>query len=254
MSATYVFDAKLYEGLNKARAEVVSRLLKEQIPKLGLSTAADIGSGPGFFSSLLRGLGMGVVAVDGRKENVEEAKRRYPEITFRVGNVEDEELCDLGHFDLVLCFGLLYHLENPLLAIHNLRAITGSLLLVDSVIFPGDEPVMALIDEEPLQDQGLRHLAFYPTESCLIKMLFRAGYLNVFKFRQQPIHPDYHAKADSRRVRTVLAASLNRIDSPLLIEQKEPASSIRPWDPRSGFRPTALERLTRYAKKALPGK
>jgi len=61
---------------------------------------------------------------------VTEARRRFPHIPFEQADVEERAILELGKFDLVLCFGLLYHLENPLLAIRNLRGLTEKCLLV----------------------------------------------------------------------------------------------------------------------------
>lgn len=255
MNPHRVFDQKHYEGLNTSRAAVVSRLLGELKDRLGLHTAVDVGCGLGYFSSVLRSQGLRVSAVDGRQENTEEAKRRHPEVVFHTSNVEDPGFRELGEFDLVLCFGLLYHLENPLLAIRSLRAMTTQLLLAESVIFPGSEPIMALIDEEIHEDQGLRHLAFYPTEACLTKMFYRAGFAHVYQLADQPNHPDYCAKGQSRRVRTMLAASLNSIRSQQLKEVQEPASAIRPWDALSSERSTeTVKRLRKLAGAPLSEK
>ena len=71
--------------------------------------------------------------------------------------------------------------------IRHLHAMTKNVLLVESVTFPGQEPIMALVDEGRTEDQGLNHLAFYPTESCLVKMLYRAGYSDVYGFRSSRI-------------------------------------------------------------------
>ena len=43
-------------------------------------------------------------------------------------NVEDPQVRELGASDLVLCPGLLYHLENPFQAIRNLHALTARIL------------------------------------------------------------------------------------------------------------------------------
>ena len=49
---------------------------------------------------------------------------------------------------------------------------------------------MALVDEGKTEDQGLNHIAFYPTEACLIKMLYRSGYSHVYVFNVPPDHSD----------------------------------------------------------------
>ena len=56
-------------------------------------------------------------------------KNRYPNIPFYIANVEDSSIAHLGKFDLVLCFGLLYHLENPFAAMRKLYALTTKSLL-----------------------------------------------------------------------------------------------------------------------------
>lgn len=253
--ATRVFDAQHYERLNASRAEVVSHLLAEIKQPLNLRTAVDVACGLGYFSNVLNSLGLDVVAVDGRQDNVDEALRRHPDIRFERYDAEDPELRTLGSFDLVFCFGLLYHLENPLLTVRHLYAMTEKLLLAEAVIFPGDEPAMALIDEEMYDDQGLNHIAFYPTEACLIKMLYRVGFSSVYQFVQQPDHSDYRETSGSRRVRTILAAAPASVSSPQLVLAPEPSSPIRPWDATSGVSSgNAAQRLKRFAEKPLPEK
>jgi FkbM family methyltransferase len=70
------------------------------------------------------------------------------------------------------------------------------------------DPVMLLRDEGATEDQGLRHIAFYPSESCLRKMLYAAGFAFVYEFKRLPRHPHFQATFSSRRRRTVLAASM----------------------------------------------
>ncbi|HEY2613608.1 MAG TPA: hypothetical protein VGI94_22565, partial [Reyranella sp.] len=53
------------------------------------------------------------------------ARKRFPDIPFAQGDIENAGIVALGRFDLTLCFGLLYHLENPMLAIRHLRALSG---------------------------------------------------------------------------------------------------------------------------------
>lgn len=253
MNEPRIFDADHYKALNTSRGAVVSALLSELIKPLDIRTAIDIGCGLGHFSDLLKTLDLEVMGVDGRQQNVEEARRRFPGIAFRHCDAQDAALRALGQFDLVFCFGLLYHLENPLLTIRHLHAMTAKLLLVEAVIFPGEEPIMALVDEGMTEDQGLNHFAFYPTEACLIKMLYRAGFPSVYGLASQPDHPEYHSGRNSRRIRTVLAASSAPIQSVLLKRVAEPSTRIAPWDPTNGVAQShPLQRLRRFVSRTLP--
>jgi SAM-dependent methyltransferase len=250
LKASLVFDADHYAKLNAARGAVVRELIADLQSSLDLRSAIDVGCGLGHFSELLRSNGFQVTGVDGRAENVEEARLRNRDVQFYEFNAEDSNLLELGTFDLCFCFGLLYHLENPFLAIRHLRALTKTLLLAEGVILQGTEPIMALVDETLLRDQGLHNFAFYPTEACLIKMFYKAGFAHVYGLTSPPQHPDYHSSADSRRVRTLLAASLQPIRSTKLKAITEPASNFKPWDPSNGIEASRTShRLRRFAGK-----
>ena len=134
---------------------------------------------------------------------------------------------EIGTFDLVLCVGLLYHLENPFLAVRNLFALTGKLLAIESMCAPGDHPTMELLDEFHEEDQGLKHVAFYPTESCVVKMLYQAGFPFVYEFKQPPNHPAFRATRSRHRERTMLVASRQGLSAGGLAEILE---LKRPWD------------------------
>lgn len=236
MNAPRVFDARHYETLNKSRADIVSDLLSETREQLNLRTAADIGCGLGDFSKFLSDLGLQVLGVDGREGNVAEARLRFTDIIFRTENVEDLPVKEMGTFDLVLCFGLLYHLENPFRAIRNLYALTSTILMVEGMCAPSNQPTMDLLDEGADEDQGLTYVAFYPSESCLIKMLYRSGFPFVYLFKNLPADERYTSTIWRKRERTILVASKVALASPNLVLAKEPIRPVPgitdPWTTR----------------------
>lgn len=253
MSLPRVFDQEHYKTLNASRAALVACLLGELKEKLGLRSAIDVGCGLGYFAGLLSSMGFDVVGLDGRSENADEAQRRFPKIRFHCLSAEDPEIVRLGLFDLVFCFGLVYHLENPFLAIRNLSMMTKRLLLVEGVMYPGDEPSMTLIDEGSSDDQGLCHIAFYPTEACLVKMLYRAGFPCVYEVVKKPDHPDYHELPGHRRNRAIFSASRVPLDLSMLAPVKEPISKVAPWDSASGVTgPAIVNKMRRFLYKQLP--
>jgi SAM-dependent methyltransferase len=206
-----VFDNDLAQGFRKARQVFIEDLLGRVQPRMKLESALDVGCGIGYFSKFLFDRGFRVIAVDGREENAMEGRKRYPEITFLVKDVESPELIRVGTFDFVLCVGLLYHLENPFRAIRNLHSLTNQLLLIESMCAPGDDPSLKLVDESRDENQGLNYVAFYPTEACLVKMLYRAGFPFVYTFETLPRHPLFDASLWKRRERTMLLATKNQL-------------------------------------------
>lgn len=223
------FDRREYRKLIEARGETIRRILKTLRPALGLSNAVDVGCGVGFFSQTLAECGLNVCGFDVREENVEEARRRYPGIPFEWADIEDRGISQLGRFDLVLCFGLLYHLENPLQAIRNLRAITEKCLLLETMCVP-EERCTLLLRQEPRQDdQSLAEMAFCPSKKSLVKMLYRTGFAKVYRVTLLPDHDDFRETREHAQRRTVLLASLVPIDVGGFRLLLEPQGTEDPW-------------------------
>ena len=248
MEKTWLFDRKWTRDFTGIRQKFIAEFLGSVQPQMALGSALDVGCGVGDFSKFLSDLGFCVIAVDGREENVTEAKRRYPEITYRVANVEDLPVAEMGTFDLVLCLGLLYHLENPFRAIRNLHSLTGRILFIETMCVPNSETTMELLDEGHGEDQGLNYVAFYPSESSFIKMLYRAGFPFVYRFEQLPAHELYTKTLWRKRLRTMLVTSKVALTAPnlaLVMDQMRPVPG--PSDPWT----TPLSRLRDFSAASL---
>ncbi len=55
-------------------------------------------------------------------------------------------------FDVILCYGVLYHLSDPLLAAVNCFQRSNELVLFEGVIFDSEEPVLTLLGEPYTKD------------------------------------------------------------------------------------------------------
>ncbi len=225
-----VFDQTHYLSLIKARAKTIRDLITQIKPALELKTALDAGCGVGFFAGILAEYGLTVRAFDGRLENIEEGGRRFPQIHFDQGDIQSERILGLGQFDLVLCFGLLYHLENPLLAIRHLRALTSKVLLLETMCLPTNELKAVLREEPNLQDQSLTDLALYLSEGCISKMLFRAGFGHVYRVGMLPDHDEFRRTRMFSQRRTVLVATSQALPLPSLVPLSEPKETAYPWE------------------------
>jgi SAM-dependent methyltransferase len=216
------FDSPAAQGLVRARIEVLDQLLANWRSRQ-LSTVLDVGTGVGYVAGhLANSHGFEVTALDIRDSNVIEARRRNLKPRFLVADIEDVSSLSLGNFDLVVAFGLLYHLENPARAIRHLVQMTRHLLIVESMIAPGRLPQAQMIDEFPGADQGVRYFAFHPTESGLVKLLYRAGMQYVYTVKPGIDNPDFRRTLFKRRMRTLLAATRSPFDTRILQIAPEP--------------------------------
>ena len=249
-----VFDMPHYRALDQAKITLLREVVGAWKTQLGLKTAWDVGCGIGQYSSLLQELGLVTRALDGRADNVAEAARRVPGLNVAVADVEDPGIKSFGTSDLVFCLGLLYHLENPFRAIVNLAQLTGKMMVIESMCTWDKLPVLYLREEGPTEDQGMRHIAFYPSESCLIKMLYRTGFSHVYRFTRLPENVDFRAGQDQTKRRTMLVASRMEIISPFLAAVTEPPAQYDPWKTPWAEMMRPVRRLGHFVSKPWPEK
>ncbi len=133
------------DAIHHTRTQMLDALLAREFQgaRGGLS-AFDMACHQGWFSMHLAQTGFGrVVGVDARSEHVADSKL----IRDALGLSNTVELLQhdvhtldpetLGSFDVCLCFGLIYHLENPVGALRMARALTKKVCIVETQVVPG---------------------------------------------------------------------------------------------------------------------
>jgi SAM-dependent methyltransferase len=105
----------------------------------------DLGCNAGYWSLAAAEAGADfVLGVDGRQMHVDQAnfvfevkgidKGRYQ---FAEGNVYDFDYAKYGEFDIVFCFGLLYHIAKPVSLIELISEVNTDVLVLDTGIVRG---------------------------------------------------------------------------------------------------------------------
>ncbi len=193
------------------RSEMAYNLILQLMNYTSIQTVIDLGCGPGLMSPMLRSLDLNYLGVDTRKENVREAAHRYPENIFKTASVENTS--SLGTFDLTFCYGLLYHMENPILVLRNMRSITKSILLLETEIIPLNYPGALLFKRKKFDVGGATELAaFVPSLSGLIYMLYHVDFPYVYIPTTQPNHEYFRESSRYFQKRIVMLASLHNLD------------------------------------------
>jgi SAM-dependent methyltransferase len=209
------FDTDAAQRINRARLDHLASL---GLPLDGC-TVLEVGAGVGHLTSFFVDRGCRIVATEARVENVAELRRRLPTVDVRPADVE-EKLTALGRFDVVFCYGLLYHLENPLRALRNMAEICDQFLLIETMVCDSRLAVMRLEDETLSVNQALRGLAHRPSPAYLATALNRVGFDHVYLATDPPDYPDYHfawldnldTARDGALLRSVFVASRARLE------------------------------------------
>lgn len=233
--------------MNDRRKEFLEKILADLVPTYDLRTVMDVGCGVGYFSNVLALMGLDVEAFDGRYENVAEARNRYPEISFKLCDIEDMGVCELEPRDLVLCFGLLYHLENPFRAIRNLSLLTKKFLIIESMVAPFEKPIAVFVDETHTADQALNYVALVPSENGFVKMLYKAGFVSVFKAQELPEHEEFKESMSYKRRRGIFIGSKLDVSIPNFMKLTE-STAPDLWKKKFG---QEAQRFIRILKRSI---
>ncbi|TVQ46859.1 MAG: class I SAM-dependent methyltransferase [Gloeocapsa sp. DLM2.Bin57] len=203
-----LFDQDYYLSINHARWETAKPIIQTIQTITPLHTCLDVGCGPGWFADKLVNLGLKVQGIDGRQDLLDIASQRVPDGNFSLVDVESKTaMSNLQTADLVFCFGLIYHTENPFRVIRNLASLTQKILFIESMVIPVDQPVSWLVEEGKNETQGLTYHAMIPSSSCLVKMLQVSGIPHIYRYTAKIEHIDFLDTPEKHRRRQVFLAS-----------------------------------------------
>src|SRR3569623_265144 len=160
----------------------------------------DIGCHEGFYALAMARLGMRVDGVDAREENLKRARfvaeAMGLRVNYRLGRVETLAGGESRQFPLTLFLGVLYHVEDPMLCLRQVAAVTGEMCVIETQVVDEVEGftewgwhewtrpyqgIIAIVDEAGEFDAGNREPGVSPMATCpspkaLLYMLKRAGF------------------------------------------------------------------------------
>lgn len=90
---------------------------------------------------------LGIDIVDHYIEQANFIKRALglKQVDFKVMDIDSLAESEVGLFDVTFCFGILYHLENPVYTMKQLAAVTRSIMLVDTNVMRIPAPISRFI-------------------------------------------------------------------------------------------------------------
>ena len=211
--------AEELRSIHESRAKLLNAFLDETFPR-GMQgcRCLDAGCNEGFFSHLLYHRGATIKGIDIREQNIRRARAVQRILNLDAGRL-DFSTADIFNFDsggacydVTLCLGLLYHLENPMGLLRKLRALTRKVCLVESQVTRQRAPIATgwgqtgVLLEVPASiavhcetQQAADWLAAYggvlsfiPNLAALHVMLRAAGFTRSVELPAQPgMNPQY---------------------------------------------------------------
>lgn len=209
-----------YQRHNQRRLEHLSSL---GLPIVG-STVLEVGAGIGDHTSFFIDRGCKIITSEAREENIKILRSRYPGIKVLHLDLEHppEEFNEL--FDIIYCYGLLYHLKNPVIAIKFMSKCCNKMLLLETCVSFGDEEsVNPSTEEANYPTQAISGKGCRPTRKWVFNQL-KQYFDFVYMPTTQPNHEEFPinwAMPPTNKIltRAVFIASRERLINNLLVER-----------------------------------
>jgi SAM-dependent methyltransferase len=213
---------------------------QEHLASLGLNLrdrrVLEVGAGVGDHTTYFLDRGCTVLSVEPRLENCvvyanvmkEHSAYGYAgakRCELVHSDVESLESFVKDRFDVVYCYGLLYHVADPAGALAILSRLCSELLLLETAVRMGvDESMNLGFEDHTMASQSMHGGANRPTRPWLFKQL-RSGFAHVYAPRTQPAHEEFPTdwtEASPHRgkeyTRAIFIASHRPIANPMLLD------------------------------------
>ena len=152
----------------------------------------EVGAYNGYIGAYFNALGADVHCLEGRIENVINIKNDYPNITAEIADLDSPDW-NWGHWDIIINFGLYYHLEK-FHKEHLQNCINNSdLMFFETVIYDSSEPEIYFRNEVG-DDQSLTSIGGTPSTSYIENIL--KEYNMQYKKYTDPFLNNYQHKYD----------------------------------------------------------
>ena len=168
---------------NQRLTDITVQILNSLKPK----SIIDVGCGDGVYTSEIKQefSSLEVSGFDPAAQAIALASKLYPEITFFVDNVLNEDFAPGKHYDTAILRGVLHHLDQPELALTNTAAIADALLIIEP---NGNNPILKLIEkrsqyhiEHEEKSYSIRELKLFCKQAhCSLERVYYVGFVPFF--------------------------------------------------------------------------
>ena len=229
------FHSEHYNRHNLARLEHLSSL---GLPLEGCSVL-EVGAGIGDHTVFYLDRGCTVRVTDARPENLAILHKKFAnDKRVEVGMLDMDSPHPLDlNFDIIHCYGVLYHLQHPQQALAYLSKHCNRLLVLETCVSFGEEQLINPVAEVSYQySQSIYGFGCRPTRTWVWNILLTL-FPHVYVTRTQPKHEEFPLDWSQKQnnedglTRTIFVASLQNLNhnemlSSVLLQHNEPQNGL----------------------------
>jgi len=228
-SADDCFNSPNYQAINAARLKHLSQLPLE----LEQQSVLELGSGPGDLTAFWLDRQCCITRIDARPENIRAAALKHHcslQWSGFVYELPHKIAPDNTSYDLVIAYGVLYHLQDPLCLLHAVAAMKPRQFVLETCVTSESStessgyPLYRCGEQATDGSQSVTGVGCRPDRRWLWKKL-QALFKYVYCSRHQPNHPEFPLNWEAspinnstRLTRMVFICSSEPINSNLITE------------------------------------
>jgi hypothetical protein len=221
------FRSDYYRRYNHRRLEHLASLRLDLFGK----DVIELGAGIGDLSTFFLDRACSVMSLEPRPENVSTmlkirqhiAATGYQEAArWQIVHAGVDEIDGFRPFDVVFCYGLLYHLRDPLKALQLMAKCCSDMAIIETCVsMDRSESLVVAEEPEDRPSQSIQLVGCRPSRLWLFNRL-RELFQYVYVPSIQPSHEeaplDWTLPSRMPNSRAVFIASRRKLDNPLLLD------------------------------------
>lgn len=219
--AVLEFHSPYYLRINQRRQEHLATLGLSLAQKIVWEVSAGIGDHTTFFIDR----GCKVTCTEARSELVECLIKRFPNVDVRRLDLDYPAADFPSGFDVIYCYGVLYHLQFPGKALQFMAERCRELLLLETCVGAGDEEAENPVDEsKEFFSQAVSGKGCRPSRAWVfarLQALFPCVYMPITQpwHEQFPIDWASGTPEQAFLQRAIFVGSRVALDNPNLVER-----------------------------------
>lgn len=182
----------------------------------------EVGAGIGDHSHYYIDRGCSLTITEARPENLQYLRARYPHNNVQFLDMEHPSAIEDSPFDIVHCYGLLYHLKHPEQALKFLSQNTRKILFLETCVSFGEgDELNPIVEDQSNPSQSWSGTGCRPTRLWVFKRL-QELFETVYLPKTQPNHEEFpidwtsSEKHQASLQRAIFIASRESLENNLL--------------------------------------
>lgn len=180
-----------YVGWNRSRFNWLVKRYGKKFFKG--KTILELGAGSGALGNEFSQLGANVICLEAREEHIADGRKLYPDIAWGLEDFEKEGTLGNIVSEIVINFGVLYHLDNWEKFLRRSLKSTGEIMFLETEVMDSLQDEELKVEEhKEYWDQSFSGIGTRPSPSRIERVIMEEGFTPIMMPESELNYQDLH--------------------------------------------------------------